>query len=186
MGHAGTLDPLATGLLIIGVNEGTKKLTDLVGLHKTYRAEILLGVKTDTGDITGVTIEEQDIPELSGKEIAYVVAHFVGQHHLKVPMYSAIKKNGKPLYAYARENKAVEVPIKTMEVLRVAVEKKESNVLTVFFEVTSGSYIRTLSEELAKMLGTVGTIKNLRRLTVGSYSVEGAIQIDATEYILKK
>jgi len=186
MGHAGTLDPLATGLLIIGINEGTKKLTALVGLNKTYRAEILLGVKTDSGDITGNSIEEKDVPDLSKDEVSAVIAHFVGQHHLKVPMYSAIKKDGKPLYTYARENKVVEVPIKTMEVLRAAVEKKEGNVLTVFFEVTSGSYIRTLSEELAKRLGTIGTIKNLRRLTVGHYSVKDAEQIDATGYILRK
>jgi len=178
MGHAGTLDPLATGLLIIGINEGTKKLTALVGLNKTYSAEILLGKKTDTGDVTGKVIEEKIVQQFSPPHLEKTIEDFVGTHNLKVPMYSAIKKDGKPLYVYARENKEVTVPTKTMVVLSAKLESLEGNVLCVFFEVSSGSYVRTLAEELAQRLGTVGTIQNLRRFTVGEYSVDQGQKLD--------
>lgn len=178
MGHSGTLDPLATGLMLIGIGDGTKKLTELIGLPKTYEAEILLGNKTDTGDVTGKIIEEKPVPVLDSNEVLKVVENFVGTHNLTVPMYSAIKKDGKPLYAYARKGEVVEAPVKEMNVIRVMLISQNANILKVFFEVSSGTYIRTLAELLAERLGTVGTIANLRRLSIGMYNVVDAEKLE--------
>ncbi len=186
MGHAGTLDPFATGLLILGVGKGTKKLSTLIGLTKTYEAEILLGKKTDTGDITGVAIEEKNVPEISKEMLEKVVAEMVGGHDLKVPLYSAIKKNGKPLYEYARSGEEVEVPVKRMTVIECRLIELKLPIVKVFFDVSSGSYIRTLGGLMAEKLGTVGTLLNLRRLSVGDYIVENARTINAGEYIMKR
>lgn len=177
MGHSGTLDPLATGLLLIGVGAGTKKLTSLIGLPKTYEAEILLGKKTDTGDITGNVIEEKDIPLFSKEDVRRVLEGMVGEHMLTVPLYSAIKKDGKALYAYAREGLSVEAPQKPMRVIAISLIDANETTIKVFFEVSSGTYIRTLAELIAERLGTLGTIANLRRLSVGMYNVKDAESI---------
>ena len=174
MGHAGTLDPFATGLLIIGIGSGTKKLSQLIGLSKVYEAELLLGMKTDTGDITGNIIEEKSIPTLSEEDITQAVADMVGTHTLSVPIYSAIKKDGKPLYAYAREGKQVDVPKKDMTIQSASVVRIDLPSVHVRFYVSSGSYIRTLGEVLAQKLGTVGTLANLRRLSIGEFLVDNA------------
>lgn len=178
MGHSGTLDPLATGLMLIATGKKTKELTALIGLPKTYEAEIRLGIKTDSGDITGIVIEEKAIPSHRDNEIEEAIQGMLGKHVVSVPKYSAIKKDGKPLYEYAREGKDVEVPKKTMEVLSVKLISRTPQSLTVFFEVTSGTYIRTLAEVLAERLGTVGTIENLRRLSIGVYNVIDAERIE--------
>lgn len=177
MGHSGTLDPLATGLLLIGVGAGTKKLSSLIGLPKTYEAEILLGKKTDTGDVTGKIIEEKEIPSFSKEKIEQVLEGMVGEHMLTVPLYSAIKKDGKALYAYAREGLPVEAPQKPMKIASISLLGSGPDTLTVFFEVSSGTYIRTLAELIAERLGTVGTIQNLRRLSIGMYNIKDAESI---------
>lgn len=178
MGHSGTLDPLATGLMLIATGKKTKELTALIGLPKTYEAEIRLGIKTDSGDITGTVIEEKEIPAHTDSEVLSIVQGMLGKHVVSVPKFSAIKKNGKPLYEYAREGKEVEIPQKTMEVLSVRLITRTPQKLVVFFEVTSGTYIRTLAEMLAQRLGTVGTIENLRRLSIGVYNVIDAERIE--------
>ena len=174
MGHSGTLDPLATGLMLIGVGSGTKKLETLIGLSKTYEAEILLGVKTDSGDITGNIIDQIEVPKLSESKLQKEIEAIVGAHELSVPIYSAIKKDGVPLYKYARSGKDVIVPKKIMTVLSAKLVSFQENTVTVFFEVASGTYVRTLAELLAHRLGAVGTIQNLRRLSIGEYSVKDA------------
>src|SRR3989338_1548522 len=121
MGHAGTLDPMATGLMIIGVGEGTKKLQDFLKLNKTYEAEILLGIKTDTGDITGRVLEESKVNgQLADvTKLSEVLAGMVGKLELPVPAYSAIKQGGEALYKKARRGETVDAPIKTMEIISV-------------------------------------------------------------------
>ena len=178
MGHAGTLDPLATGLMLIGINEGTKKLTALLGLSKEYEAEILMGIKTDTADVDGKIIEEKQIPELSDEQIQATLLSMVGTLELAVPIYSAIKRQGKPLYEYARAGQEVSIPIKPMKVLSAEYIKKENNSIFVNFNVGSGTYIRSLAEEFAKRLETIATIKNLRRISIGEYSVRDAMKVD--------
>lgn len=176
IGHAGTLDPLATGLMIIGIGEGTKKLGNYLKLPKTYEANILLGVRTDTGDVTGKTLEEfssnDQISKISNEEIKKALEGMVGKLKLPVPAYSAIKRDGEALYKKARRGEVFESPIKTMEVLSAEFlgvtevpynydrtytvkggEGKEGGlVIKVRLDVGSGTYIRSLAEEFGRRL----------------------------------
>jgi tRNA pseudouridine55 synthase len=176
MGHAGTLDPLATGLLLIGVGEGTKQLSSLIGLPKTYEAEIKLGSATDSGDMTGAVTAEAPVPNLSKEEVEKVVLGMKGTHALEVSLFSAIKRGGKPLYEYAREGKEVEKPVRDMTVrdARLISFSESGDVVSAFFDVSSGTYIRSLAEELGRRLGTVAHIQNLRRTSIGEYKVSDA------------
>lgn len=181
MGHAGTLDPLATGLLIIGVAEGTKKLKDLIGLPKTYETEILVGRRTTTGDMEGEVVESKKVESLKIEEVAKVLEEMVGVLKLPVPVYSAIKKEGKPLYKYARQGKEVDVPIKEMkiygmELLGVVCGDGEC-VVSVRMDVGSGTYVRSVAEEVGKRLGFPATVKELRRTKVGEFDVKDAQEV---------
>lgn len=174
MGHAGTLDPLATGLLIVGVGKGTKKLAGLIGLPKSYEAEIELGSATDTGDADGKVVATAAVPELSPDQIRAAVESMKGEHLLEVSLFSAIKKGGKPLYKYARAGEAVEKPKRSMTVADARYISYANGIVAARFDVSSGTYIRSLAEELGKRLGTVAHIRNLRRTSVGPYRVEDA------------
>ncbi len=180
MGHAGTLDPRATGLLIVAYGQNTKQLKDFLGLPKTYVAEIKLGIKTTTGDLDGAIIEKKSVPQLSEKNIEDVVKTLIGKHELQVPIFSAIKKNGKPLYVYARagKEKEIEIPVKPMRIYEARLEKIEGEILTVYFNVASGTYIRSLAEELGRKLGTVATLQALRRTSIGNYKIEDAVHLE--------
>ncbi|MFC1623629.1 tRNA pseudouridine(55) synthase TruB [Patescibacteria group bacterium] len=177
MGHAGTLDPNASGLMLIGVEKGTKKLKDLIGLDKTYIAEILLGKKTDTGDITGKVIEEKEIPELNEDAIKEVLKSLEGEQELEVSLYSAIKRKGKPLYKYARAGEKIEKPKRVMTVYSANLKSGVLDtppIVKVEFDVGSGTYIRSLAEELGERLGTVATLQNLRRTKIGNFEIKDA------------
>lgn len=175
MGHSGTLDPFATGLMLIGVGEGTKKLKDYIKLDKTYEAEVVLGRSTETGDLTGETIREVEVRDVKKEEVERVLEGMVGDMELSVPRYSAIKVDGKRLYKRARAGEDFEPPKKKMCVLRAELQdiKKEDTfvVLNVVFEVGSGTYVRSLGEELGRRLGYPAMLRNLRRTRVGIYSV---------------
>ena len=200
MGHAGTLDPLASGLMIIGVNDGTKKMAEFLKLPKIYVADILLGKKSETGDLEGKILEEKNTEHITDEMIRSVVAGFAGKHMLAVPMYSAIKVGGKTLYSIARKKEKggvlteketnIAPPIKEMEVIsaellgiertdetfRFGVQPRTGDggnlVIKVKMEVTSGSYIRTLAEEFGNRLGVPAMLSSLRRIQIGKYSVE--------------
>lgn len=174
MGHAGTLDPLATGLLIIGVGSGTKKLTGLIGLPKTYEAEIRLGVATDSGDADGAITQELPVPPVSEGEILAVLEGMKGEMTLPVSLFSAIKRDGVPLYTYAHRGEKVEAPMRTMVVRDARFLSREGDTVRAVFDVSSGTYIRSLAEELGRRLGTCASIQNLRRLSVGEYLVADA------------
>lgn len=178
MGHGGTLDPLATGLMIIGINKGTKELNSLLKLSKKYEAEILFGIQTDTGDITGKTIIEKEAPKLTEKEVANVLKNMIGDIELSVPIYSAIKKQGKPLYEYARKGKEIDVPKKIMHIIDNELISLNGVVAVIKFNVKSGTYIRSIAEELGRKLHTVATLKNLRRTSIGDFSVNNAEKIN--------
>src|SRR5690606_23763681 len=133
MGHAGTPDPLATGLMIIASGRKTKSLTHLLGLATTYRAEILLGGKTESADIDGKVIETKPVEEFTIDDIEKVLQTMIGDIELAVPLYSAIKRNGKPLYAYAREGIAIDVPKKIMHLAHAKVIAYTKPVITIDF-----------------------------------------------------
>ncbi|OGY57904.1 MAG: tRNA pseudouridine(55) synthase TruB [Candidatus Colwellbacteria bacterium RIFCSPHIGHO2_02_FULL_43_15] len=181
IGHAGTLDPLASGLLILGVGKGTKKLADLIKLPKTYEAEILLGVSTDTGDLEGKVLKEQEIETLDIKEVKRMVKGLVGKLLLKVPAYSAIKVKGERLYKIAREGRKIDLPEKEMEVTKAVfkscLKSEKHYVLKVVLDVKSGTYVRSLAEEIGRRLSVPATLKNLKRTKIGRFNLKDAEKI---------
>ena len=178
MGHAGTLDPLASGLMLIGVNEGTKLLASLIKLPKSYDAEIVLGELRSTGDQEGELLASCAVADIPKEEIEEALRRMVGTLLLPVPAYSAIKKNGVPLYKRARRGEEVETPVRPMEVTSATLTKVERHGdklhLHVSFDVGSGTYIRSLAEKLGSKLGYPAALVNLRRTSIGEYRVEDA------------
>lgn len=190
MGHAGTLDPQATGLLIIGVGAGTKKLSKYIGLPKTYEAEIMLGVRTDTGDLEGEVVEEQAVERVSEDALADVLDEMTGDITLPVPLYSAVKVKGKPLYKYARAGEDVTVPERIMEIRSAAVrgvscgtravlgEERAVCTADMTLDVASGTYIRSIAEEVGRRFGVPATLAALRRTRIGDFTLEDAHTIE--------
>lgn len=183
LGHAGTLDPLATGLMLIGVGAGTKKLHEYIKLDKEYVAEILVGEQRTTGDMEGEIIAQKEVVEaeeiLRGK-ISSALTDMIGTLTLPVSAYSAIKIDGVPMYKRARAAEKTgapirEVPVRDMVVHEVALEdlcrSGGAVVATVRFKVASGTYIRSLGEELGRRIGYPATLKHLCRTKVGPFSL---------------
>ena len=195
IGHAGTLDPLATGLMILGVGPGTKKLTELIKLDKEYSAEVLIGERRTTGDMEGEVVESVDVVALDPAQVLVAAASLIGTVSLPVSAYSAIKKDGVPMYKRARAaektgDTVTDVPVREMVVHSALVGNIEvifkdetlttiSRLLvTVTFAVGSGTYIRSLAEELGRRLGYPATLANLRRTKVGDFKIEEAKLIE--------
>ena len=178
MGHAGTLDPLASGLMIIGVGEGTKKLNEYIKLPKSYIAEILVGEKRSTGDMEGEVVEKKEVESLGKEKVEKVLQEMVGVLRLPVPIYSAVKAGGKRLYKEVRTGKRVIIPLRDMETksTQLLSMKKEGEyyVIEAQFDVESGVYIRSLAEEVGRRLGYPATIKELRRVRVGDFDIKNA------------
>ncbi len=178
IGHAGTLDPRAEGLLILGVGSGTKKLTSYIGLDKEYEATIRLGVATDTGDLDGVVTEECVVSEVSQDAIVRALDTLVGEHEYEVPVYSAIKRNGKPLYKYVREGLPVPRVVRSMNVysyVLIGVTRSHPYIdIQVTFHVASGVYIRSLAVAVGKILKCPAVLEKLVRTRVGDFSLEDA------------
>jgi len=179
MGHAGTLDPLASGLMIIGIESGTKKLRKLLGLRKTYIADVYIGKKTTTGDMEGEVVQEASVGTLSRKKIEKTLQDIVGTIRLPIPMYSATKVSGRKMYEMARKGEKLKtVPLQDMTVYRAELLEAESfdtyAVLRVELDVDSGTYIRSVAEEIGSRLGYPAVIKDLRRTKIGEYTVEDA------------
>lgn len=156
VGHCGTLDPLATGVLPILVGQGTKISKYLVEHNKTYVATIKLGEKTDTADREGKVIETKQVPKLNNDEIKKTLNSFIGKQKQIPPIYSAIKKEGKKLYEYARKGETVEIEPREIEIFDIKLLKYDSKENMIVYEVScsKGTYIRTLCEDIAKELET--------------------------------
>lgn len=179
VGHTGTLDPIATGVLPILIGKGTKFSKYLINHDKIYEAQIELGKKTDTADIEGKIIEEKNVDtEYIKQNLTNVLEGFIGKQEQIPPMYSAIKKNGKKLYEYARKGEKVEVEPRKIEIYKIKlIEYKENNIKFIV-SCSKGTYIRSLCEDIAEKLNTVGYMKNLKRLQVGEFNIDCAIKID--------
>jgi tRNA pseudouridine55 synthase len=175
-GHAGTLDPQATGVMLVGINEGTKLLSEYVGLPKTYEAEVLFGIRTDTGDLEGTVLEQVPATSFAEETVAQALTSLTGTHILPVPVYSATKQGGMPLHKRVRQGMRVIVPEREMTITEATLLSLEhtssGQVATVRFRVSSGTYIRTLAEELGKRLGVPATLSGLRRTAVGPYTID--------------
>lgn len=173
-GHIGTLDPFADGLLIVLLGKATKISPFLEGMDKTYMATLKLGELTDTGDLTGNIISKEPIPELGKPNIERVFNAFLGKQKQLPPMYSALKVDGKELYKYAREGKKVIRKERFIHVYELKLLSFTKNEIVFICKVSKGTYVRTLGEDIAKRLGTVGHLTKLTRLTIGPYSIEQA------------
>ena len=182
VGHTGTLDPMATGVLPILVGKGTQLSKYLINHDKIYTATVKLGIKTDTGDITGKVIEEKEVNYDCYNEdnILKALENIKGKQKQIPPMYSAIKLNGKKLYEYARKGLEVKIEPRTIEIYNTELIsiRKEENEIKFRVSCSKGTYIRTLCETLAENLGTIGTMRALNREKVGEFEIEKSIRID--------
>lgn len=175
VGHTGTLDPMATGLLVICVGRATKLVEVLTSHQKEYIASMMFGMKTDTKDITG-TVLEQRISRVTKEQIEIVLHDMTTTYQQEVPIYSAVKIHGKKLYEYARNGEQIELPKRevTIEQLKMIDWQYQKQELTFLTQVSKGTYIRSLVEDIATHLDTIGTMTALTRTKVGNFSLEQA------------
>lgn len=180
VGHTGTLDPNATGVLPLLIGKATGISKYLINHDKTYIATLKLGIKTDTADIEGKIIEEKEVLELSDEDVKKAFNTMIGKQTQVPPMYSAIKVNGKKLYEYARQGKKVEVKGRDIEVYNMKLVELNLKEAEVIFEIScsKGTYIRTVCENIAEKLNTVGYMKELRRIKVGEFKIQDSISIE--------
>lgn len=177
IGHAGTLDPFATGLLPICIGKATRLASYLSGSFKTYIAEMKLGVKTDTGDLTGTTIEERIVPELSDSLIEDAKNKILNIKTQTPPPYSAVKKNGKRAYELARKGLKVELEPRPVVIESFKIIKKNLPYLTYEAKVSKGTYIRVLSETFAEYMGTIATTTALIRTEVNNLNIADTVHL---------
>lgn len=179
VGHTGTLDPNATGVLPILIGKATKVSKYLIEHNKTYIATVKLGEKTDTGDSEGQVIETKRIPEsLKKEDINKVLQSFLGKQKQLPPMYSAIKVNGKKLYEYAREGKEIEVKPRDIEIYKIELLDYKNSKIKFEVECSKGTYIRTLCEDVAEKIETVGYMEELQRTKVNNFQIGNSILLD--------
>ena len=177
VGHTGTLDPLATGLLLVAVNEGLKVVNLLGNDSKEYIATVKCGVLTDTLDITGNVIDENYDFTLDKGKILFVLNSFLGKSIQEVPLYSAVKVNGKKLYHYARNNESVELPSKEIEIFNIELIDISEDSFTFKVFVSKGTYIRSLIRDIGERLNIYCSMSDLRRTKVGVFNLENANSI---------
>ena len=177
IGHTGTLDPFAEGILLIAVNKGLKVVKLLNYKDKEYIAKVRLGIKTDTLDITGNILEEKK-EELNKEELVEVLKSFIGDYSYEVPIYSAIKVNGKKLYEYAREGKKVELPIKNSYIYDIKLIDFKDNSFTFSVKVSNGTYIRALVRDISKKLNKLMTLEELTRTKVDNLLIENSYTLE--------
>lgn len=183
VGHTGTLDPNATGVLPILLGKGTRLSKYLINHDKKYVAILKLGEKRDTADSEGIVIEEKEIPteKLNIENINLIFKDMIGKQKQIPPMYSAIKINGKKLYEYARDGKNISVPEREIEIYDVTLLKINDDEIVFEVKCSKGTYIRTLCEDIAKRINTVGYMKELQRVTVGEFDIKNSITIEELE-----
>jgi tRNA pseudouridine55 synthase len=177
-GHAGTLDPMASGLMLVGLGKATRLLEYLVGCSKTYRAVIRLGMTTDTLDQEGAVTSEKEVGDISAEEVEKALAPFRGRISQIPPVYSAIKSEGVPLYRRARRGEEVTPPPREVEILRLDLLEWENPFLKIEVECSSGTYIRSLARDIGEALRTGGVLWELRRLSCGPFRVVDAVTFD--------
>jgi tRNA pseudouridine55 synthase len=176
-GHLGTLDPMAHGVLVLGINRGTKFSSYFLESDKTYKAEITLGVSTDTDDAMGKTIEESS-KKVCAKEVEIALKTFIGKSMQVPPSYSALKHKGKPLYKYAREGKPISKPPREVIIYSIKNFEFKNNICICEIHCSKGTYIRSISRDLGNMLGVGGHLSDLERLGQGVFNIKNAYTIE--------
>lgn len=176
VGHTGTLDPLATGVLVLCIGNATKLNEVLTSTYKEYEAEVTLGMLTDTLDITGNILKEESV-QINQEEIEKALSKMCGKYFQEVPIYSAVKVNGKKLYEYARNHEAVELPKREVDIKELSLVGKikyqdNKTIFKIKCLVSKGTYIRALINDIAKYLNTIGVMSKLNRTKQGKFILE--------------
>ena len=178
-GHVGTLDPMATGMLPLCLDEATKVIAEIESGSKCYEFTVQLGARTDTGDAEGEVVERSPVPSLDSARIELALAGFRGTQKQVPPMYSALKRGGRPLYELARQGIEVEREARTIEIRRLELVALRDSSIDLVCECAKGTYIRVLGEDIAKGLGTLGHLTRLRRSWVEPFRDMPMISLEA-------
>ena len=185
VGHTGTLDPLATGVLVVCVNKATKLVELLTNHDKEYIADITFGIETDTLDSTGTVLKEENT-NFSKEEIEKVLKQYEQEYDQTVPMYSAVKINGRKLYEYAREKEKIELPSRKVKIYQIDLlnyqQIDNKTHIQIQCQVSKGTYIRSLIRDIAASLNTVAIMTDLRRTKVGKFTLDDAITLKELEH----
>lgn len=178
IGHTGTLDPIATGILVLVLGRATKLVSKFINHDKVYEVTLTLGIQTDTGDTTGKVIKEMEVPSISPEQVNDVLKIFQGAIKQTPPMVSAKKFKGRPLYKYARQGKTIHREPKDITIHSIIV--KQIKLPEISFEVhcSKGTYIRTLCEDIGKTLECVGCASKIRRIKNGPFTINQAIELE--------
>jgi tRNA pseudouridine55 synthase len=189
VGHAGTLDPLASGVLPVALGEATRLIEALVDARKRYRATFVLGIETDTYDADGSVVATVDASSLTIDDVRTALAAFVGEHPQAPPAYSAVKRDGVPAYAAARAGVAVELEPRLVTAYALTIADfrvvDSTAVTSVEIECSKGYYVRSLAHDLGAALGTGAHVSALVRTAVGRFTVEDAVPLDAVVALLE-
>ena len=182
VGHTGTLDPMAKGVLPILIGKATKCSAYLINHNKTYKVELQLGIQTDTADSEGKIVRKEEVQEklLNKQHVINTLEMMLGKQDQTPPIYSAIKIEGKKLYEYARKGQKIEIPPRKIEIYSIELNNIDEIKKSIEFTVScsKGTYIRSLCEDIAKKLGTVGFMSDLTRLKVGEFSIQKSISLE--------
>lgn len=177
VGHAGTLDPFATGVLVVGVGQGTKALTFLKEDDKEYEATLRLGAETDTLDRDGRIVKEAPCPDISHDDMERILTSFIGKQNQIPPRFAAIKKDGIPLYKLARKGLDFEVPPRGIEIFGITLLNIDMPQVSFRVRCSSGTYVRSLARDIGSKIGCGGYLESLRRLRSGRFGIEKAIPL---------
>jgi len=178
VGHSGTLDPLATGVLVMLVGRATKLFNQFVAYDKGYRAKILLGKKTDTADIQGEVLEEKPADFVTKEKVEEVLSQFLGETEQIPPMYSAIKHKGKKLYELARKGVVVDRAPRKIRIDVLKLLEFEPPEFKIYVECSKGTYVRKLAEDIGEKLGTAACIAKIERTKVGPFHIDEAVSLE--------
>lgn len=178
VGHAGTLDPLATGVLVVAVGEGTKLVSHLQADDKRYEVTIALGAETDSLDADGEVTETREVPRLDVAMVEQALQAFIGRHPQEAPKLSAIKVGGRPLHRRTRQGEDVQAPVREVELHGATVDAVGPTELTLSLHCGKGFYVRSLARDVARALGTCGHVKTLRRTASGTFELDRALYGD--------
>lgn len=183
VGHLGTLDPFASGLLLLGINEGTKISDIFLRAPKSYRGVLVLGVATDSQDSTGVVVKTRPVPPLGDRDLRALEQRFSGELQQVPPMFSALKRDGVRLYKLARQGKEVPRQPRTIQVESIRLQQIDCTEVSIDVTCSRGTYVRTLASDLGEALGCGAHLKSLRRIACGHLRIEQAVTFDELEQV---
>ena len=186
IGHAGTLDPMATGLLVILVGKATKASQYIMSLDKKYEGNIFLGKSTDTQDAEGKVLEEKPVPELSEEKLVELMNEFKGDQYQTPPMFSAKKINGQPLYKLARKGKTIEREARVVHIANFKISEMGLPEFGFMVSCSKGTYVRTLANDLGDKIGCGAHLSALRRTEIGKFSVANSVTTDRLKEMTHK